>query len=183
MSAYQNNNPDDSLVSKSQRKRDMDALQDLGRELVDLSKETLKKMQLSEDLLTAILDYKRFTAHGALRRQLQYIGKLMRDVDPEPIQQYLQVLKGESAEHTAWQHLLERWRERLLDDDQMLARFVTDFPDADPQMLRTLIRNARKEKLDNKPPKSFRLLYQAIKDLIPEPGKPTAPHQASAEDE
>ena len=168
MTHYQNDSPDDGYVSKSQRKRDMDALQDLGRELVELSKDTLKKMQLPEDLLTAILDYKRFTAHGALRRQLQYIGKLMRDVDPEPIQQYLLILKGESSEHIAWQHLLERWRERLMEDDKMLASFVSDFPAADPQQLRTLIRNARKEKQDNKPPKSFRLLYQAIKDVIPE---------------
>ncbi|BBH13701.1 ribosome biogenesis factor YjgA [Chromobacterium haemolyticum] len=182
MTHYQNDSPDDGYVSKSQRKRDMDALQDLGRELVELSKDTLKKMQLPEDLLTAILDYKRFTAHGALRRQLQYIGKLMRDVDPEPIQQYLQILKGESSEHIAWQHLLERWRERLMEDDKMLASFVTDFPAADPQQLRTLIRNARKEKQDNKPPKSFRLLYQAVKDVIPEPGKPRL-HQQNQEDD
>ncbi|HJV06927.1 MAG TPA: ribosome biogenesis factor YjgA [Chromobacteriaceae bacterium] len=179
MADYQNDDQDEELVSKSQRKRDMDALQDLGKELVELSRDTLKKMDLPEDLLTALLDYKRFTAHGALRRQLQYIGKLMRDVDPEPIRRYLQVIKGESAEHIAWQHLLERWRERLMTDDKMLATFIHDFPAADPQQLRTLIRNARKEQQESKPPKSFRLLYQAIKDLIPEPG---APRDTSSDD-
>ena len=172
MTDYQNDSLPDGMVSKSQRKRDMDALQDLGKELVELSKDTLKKMQLPEDLLTAILDYKRFTAHGALRRQLQYIGKLMRDVDPEPIRQYLLVIKGESAEHIAWQHLLERWRERLMSDDKMSATFINEFPGVDPQQLRTLVRNARKEQAESKPPKSFRLLFQLIKQAIPEPGKP-----------
>ncbi|WP_199102402.1 ribosome biogenesis factor YjgA [Aquitalea sp. ASV11] len=172
MTDYQNDNLPDGMVSKSQRKRDMDALQDLGKELVELSKDTLKKMQLPEDLLTAILDYKRFTAHGALRRQLQYIGKLMRDIDPEPIRQYLLVIKGESAEHIAWQHLLERWRERLMSDNKMSATFINEFPGVDAQQLRTLIRNARKEQAESKPPKSFRLLFQLIKQAIPEPGKP-----------
>ncbi|WP_293765394.1 ribosome biogenesis factor YjgA [uncultured Aquitalea sp.] len=183
MTDYLNDGQQDGPVSKSQRKRDMDALQDLGKELVELSRDTLKKMQLPEDLLTAILDYKRFTAHGALRRQLQYIGKLMRDVDPEPIRQYLQVIKGESSEHIAWQHLLERWRERLMADDAQSAAFIKDFPAADPQQLRTLIRNARKEQQDSKPPKSFRLLYQLIKEVIPEPGKPRPVAHDGAEDE
>ncbi|XLM19867.1 DUF615 domain-containing protein [Chromobacterium piscinae] len=170
MTDYQND--DDGFVSKSQRKRDMDALQDLGRELVELSKDTLKKMQLPEDLLTAVLDYKRFTANGALRRQMQYIGKLMRDVDPEPIREYLKILKGESSEHIAWQHLLERWREKLMADDKALSDFLAAFPEGDPQQLRTLMRNARKELQENKPPKAYRQLYQEIKALIPEPGKP-----------
>ncbi|OWY40677.1 hypothetical protein CEK28_02390 [Xenophilus sp. AP218F] len=169
---YQNDSQDDGFVSKSQRKRDMDALQDLGRELAELSRDALKKMELPEDLLTALLDYKRFTAHGALRRQLQYIGKLMREVDPEPIREYLKVLKGESSEHIAWQHLLERWRDKLMADDASQKDFLQSFPAADPKQLHTLVRVARKEKQDNKPPKSFRLLYQFIKDQIPEPGKP-----------
>ncbi|QEL55923.1 ribosome biogenesis factor YjgA [Chromobacterium paludis] len=169
MTDHQN---DDGFVSKSQRKRDMDALQDLGRELVELSKDTLKKMQLPEDLLTAVLDYKRFTANGALRRQMQYIGKLMRDVDPEPIQQYLQILKGESSEHIAWQKLLERWRDKLMADDANQPLFLQSFPETDPKQLHSLVRQSRKEKQDNKPPKAFRQLYQLIKEQIPEPGKP-----------
>jgi ribosome-associated protein len=183
MTDYQNDSPDDGYVSKSQRKRDMDALQDLGRELVELSKDTLKKMQLPEDLLTAILDYKRFTAHGALRRQLQYIGKLMRSVDPEPIEQYLKILKGESSEHIAWQKLLERWRDKLMADDASQAAFLQDFPETDPKQLHSLVRQARKEKQDNKTPKSFRLLYQLIKEQIPEPGKPRKSEEENVQDD
>ncbi|AXK40215.1 ribosome biogenesis factor YjgA [Crenobacter cavernae] len=171
----------DEPISKSQRKRDVEARQDLGEELVNLSVDTLKKMNLPEDLFQAIRDCKRFTAHGAIKRQKQYIGKLMRDVDPEPIEKHLSVLKGESNEHNAWLHLLERWRERLLTDDAMLPTFLADFPGADVQLLRTLIRNARKEKLENKPPKSSRTLFQAMKEVIPEPGVPK--RQNDSEDE
>lgn len=181
MANHTNDDSNDMIASKSQRKRDMDALQDLGQELVELSKDTLKKMALPEDLFNALLDYKRFTAHGALKRQRQYIGKLMRSVDPEPIRQFLQILKGESGEHIAWQHLLERWRERLLTDEQALVSFIDTYPQADIQQLRTLIRNAKKEQLENKPPKSFRQLYQLVKEMIPEPGKPR--HEAADTDD
>ena len=171
MTQCQKNSLEKSYVSKSQRKRNMHALQDLGRELVDLPKDTLQKMQMREELLLAILDYKRLAAHGALRRQLQYISKLLRNVDPEAIQQYLKMLKGESVEHIAWQRQLERWREGLMSDDKMLARFILDFPSAGGQQLHGLVRSARKEQQANKPAKAFRLLYQVIKDVIPEPGK------------
>ncbi|MEO2218762.1 ribosome biogenesis factor YjgA [Chromobacterium vaccinii] len=176
-------NDDDGFVSKSQRKRDMDALQDLGSELVELSKDTLKKMALPEDLLSALLEHKRLTAHGAIRRQLQYIGKLMRNVDPEPIQQYLQILKGESSEHIAWQKLLERWRDKLMADDANQPLFLQSFPDTDPKQLHSLVRQSRKEKQDNKPPKAFRQLYQLIKEQIPEPGKPRIWQKDEEEDD
>lgn len=171
----------DEWISKSQKKRDVEARQDLGEELVKLSIDTLKKFDLPEDLFQAIRDCKRFTAHGAIKRQKQYIGKLMRDVDPEPIEKHLSIVRGESNEHNAWLHLLERWRERLMSDDAMLSTFIADFPGADAQQLRTLIRNARREKQDNKPPKSYRALFQAMKDAIPEPGQPSRQHDEDEE--
>jgi ribosome-associated protein len=169
--SYQNS-PGDEWVSKTQRKKDMSDLQALGAELTALSSDTLKKMKLPEDLLAALLDYKRISAHGALKRQEQYIGKLMRAVDPEPIRQFLAILKGESNEHNAWLHRVERWRERLMAEDSTLQQFLAEHPDADVQQLRTLIRNGRKELQENKAPKNFRVLFQEIKRLIPEPGKP-----------
>jgi ribosome-associated protein len=174
---------EDGFVSKTQRKKMMDSLQELGRELVELPKEKLKKMDLQEDLLAAIMEYKRITAHGAKKRQEQYIGRLMRDIDPEPIRTVLSSLKGESAEHTGWLHQVEHWRERLLEEDQALPVFLTSFPDADVQALRTLIRNARKEKQEARPPKFFRQLFQAVKGIIPEPGNTRRPEEQQEEDE
>ncbi len=180
MSEHHDDAADFEPISKSEKKRQLNELQDLGKELTELPKDKLRAMNLDPDLLDAILDYKRFTAHGAIKRQEQYIGKLMREVDPAPIRQFLAVMRGESSEHTAWLHLVERWRERLLEKDEMLATFLNEFPEGDAQQLRTLIRNARKEHLDQKPPKSFRQLFQVLKELIPEPGRPAA---AAADDQ
>lgn len=173
---------DDEWVSKTRKKQEMNALQDLGSELLELSADTLKHMDLPEDLLAALLEGKRLTAHGAIARHKQYIGKIMRHVDPEPIQQRLDIIRGDSAEHNAWLHLIERWRERLLADDTLLSTFVSDYPAADVQQMRTLIRTARKERQENKPPKCYRALFQSIKELIPEPGKPR-PAPTADEDE
>lgn len=161
----------DMPLSKSQLKRNMDALQDIGRELTELPAAKLKKMGLDDSLLAAILDYQRFTANGAKRRQLQYIGKLMRDIDPAPIQEQLAALKGDNSAHTNWLHLLERWRDRMLDDDANVQLFIQDFPTVDVQQLRQQVRNARKERAENKPPKASRQLFQLIKELIPQQGR------------
>jgi ribosome-associated protein len=172
MADYLNDGPEEEFVSKTQRKKQMDALQDLGRELVDLPNDKLKKIKLPEDLFNAITEYKRITSNGAKRRQAQYIGRLMREIDPDPIRAHLAASKGESAAHAAWLHQVERWRERLLEDDKALPQFVDAYPQADVQQLRTLIRNARKERDEARPPKHFRQVFQTIKDIIPEPGLP-----------
>lgn len=174
MADYLNDGPEEEFVSKTQRKKQMDALQDLGRELVDLPNDKLQKIRLPEDLLNAILEYRRITSNGAKRRQAQYIGRLMREIDPDPIRAALAVSKGESAAHAAWLHQIERWRERLLEDDAALPQFVDAHPQAEVQPLRALIRNARKERQEARPPKHFRQLFQAIKDIIPEPALPGA---------
>jgi ribosome-associated protein len=106
--------------------------------------------------------------HGALRRQMQFIGKLMRNVDAEPIREKLDAWSGLNLKHTAWLHALERWRERLLADEQALGDLGQQYPAADLQQLRTLIRNAQKERLANKPPRSFRALFQELQRIIPE---------------
>lgn len=151
--------------SKTQRKTAMLELQELGVELAALSAERLKKMVLPEALLNAVLDWQRFTKHGARRRQMQYIGKLMRDLDPEPIVAQLAALKGESNAAKAEFHALERWRERLLDSDEALTEWLLDHPDSDVQALRQLIRNARKEAELGKPPKSSRELFRLLREL------------------
>lgn len=155
--------------SKTKIKKQMLELQDLGKTLTGLPKEKLLELNLDENLLEAILEYKRMTKFGALNRQLQYIGRLMRDVEPAPIQAKLDAWNGVSRQHTAWLHQVEHWRDRLLEQPDALTELLSAHPDADAQHLRTLIRNALKEKEALKPPKSYRELFQVLREVIPEP--------------
>ena len=154
---------EEELVSKTQIKNEMNERQALGMQLTKLAPDTLKKIGLSEELLEAVLFYKKITANGALKRQAQFIGRLMRDTDPEPIQAYLNKLKGDNAEHNAAMQRLELLRERLIESDDVLTELIADKPELPISELRTLIRNARREKEQNKPPKAFRELFQLLK--------------------
>jgi len=157
----------DSIISKTQRKRQMLELQTLGERLTALSEEQLEELELPERLFDAIIAAKRITKFGGLRRQMQYIGRLMREVDSAPIAARLEALQGTSRDAIAYLHLLERWRDRLLIDDDAVAELAQSFPGCDVQKLRALIRNARKERVDNAPPRSARALFQALRDIIP----------------
>ncbi|MGQ0654705.1 MAG: ribosome biogenesis factor YjgA [Betaproteobacteria bacterium] len=139
------------------------ALQDLGRDLVELSAARLDSITLPGDLKDAVLEARRLKTHEAKRRQLQYIGRLMRDVDAEPIRAQLDALEGHSAQASAAHKRLEAWRVRLLADDEALTAFAAEHPGADLQALRTLIRNARREQKEAKPLRAFRELFRAIK--------------------
>ena len=153
-------------VSKTQMKKRMNELQDLGMELTRLSNETLKKAGLPEDLQQAIRDYKKITSNGATKRQTQYIGRLMRDIDPEPIREFLARLKGESGAHNAFLQRVEQMRDRLIENENAFTGFIAEFPQADIGKLRTLVRNTRKEREQNKPPKNFRALFQELKTVM-----------------
>lgn len=166
----------DSRPSKSQKKRDMDALQALGQELAALSAERLKKLPMPENLLAAILEWQRFSKHEARRRQMQYIGRLMRDVDPQPLQEALDAIKGVSAAENARMHRLERLRERLLEDEQVLGEIADEYPGANLQRLRQLRRNALKEAEQARPPRSFRELFRELRALD-QPGEPAEEEQ------
>lgn len=155
---------DEEIVSKSQRKREMTALQDMGVELVKLPRARLEKFDLPENLLSALVEAQRLNSHGAIRRQMQYIGKLMRDVEIEPIAEQLAALRGESAAAKAEFHALEHWRTRLIADDQALSAWLSAHPESDAQQIRQLIRNARKEAAEGKPPKSSRALFRLLRD-------------------
>jgi len=156
---------DQEIVSKTRKKREMHELQALGAALAELSESQLKEMRLGEDLLEALLEAKRIRSHEAKRRQMQYIGRLMREVDPAPIRSRLAELEGSSAQATARHRRLETWRERLLDDDEALTAFAAEHPGADLQALRTLIRNARKEQKESKPPRAYRELFRVLKEI------------------
>lgn len=154
----------DNFISKSQRKRDSTALQDMGKELFELSRDQLKEMDLPESLLAALLEAKRLTSHGAMRRQMQYIGKVMRDIEIEPINQQLAAIRGESNIAKAAFHALENWRSRLIEDDAALNAWLAVHPETDVQQFRQLIRNARKEAAEAKPPKSSRALFKLLRE-------------------
>lgn len=154
-----------SRPSKSEIKRQMTALQSLGAELVALPAERLKKLDLPENLREAMRDAQRFTAHEAKRRQLQYIGKLMRGIDCAPIQAALDEIKGISATATIRLQRLERLRERLMADEAVVGEILERHPAADVQRLRQLRRNALKEAERNKPPHAFRELFRVLREL------------------
>jgi ribosome-associated protein len=157
--------PSPDRPSKTQRKKDMLELQALGAELVELPESRLAAMQLPESLRAAVLEAQRIKAHEGRRRQLQYIGRLMRDVDAAPIRAQLDALTGYSAQEAARHRRLESLREKLLADDEALTDFVSSHAGADLQALRTLIRNARREQKEGKPPRAFRELFRLLKSL------------------
>lgn len=169
---HDNNDSNFEGPSKSQKKRDMQALQDLGEALIKLSAERLAKLDIPESLRDAVRDAHRMQARTeAMRRQMQYIGRLMREADPAPIRAALDALNGNSRAETARMHRLETLRERFLEDESVASEIATIYPGADIQHLRQLRRNALRERDQNKPPRAFRELFRELRDLeTPEAG-------------
>lgn len=165
----------DERPSKTQRKQEVHALQALGERLVDLNAAQLATVPLPEDLREAVLEAQRIHSREGRRRQLQYVGKLMRAVDPEPIRARLAAWDGQSREATAAHHRVERWRLRLLDDDAALTDFAREHPHADLQRLRACVREARKERLAAGEPRHFRELFRLIRDVESAAGAPAPP--------
>jgi ribosome-associated protein len=155
----------DQPISKTKLKAEADAAQNIGKKLIDLSKDRLIKLDLPEALFDAVMEAKRLTANGAIRRQLQYLGRLMRDIDSAPIVEQLQAWEGKNVQENARFHTMERWRTRLIAEPMALQEFLSAFPQADIQQLRTLIRNAQREEAALKPPKSSRELFKLIREL------------------
>ncbi len=153
-------------VSKSQRKREMHALQALGETLVALPAEQLARIALPETLHEAIMQARSISQRGALRRQLQYVGRLMREVDADQIRNRLQSVQAGTVRDVAMLHRAERWRERLLADDTAMSEFVAAFPATDVQQLRTLLRNAKREMAAGRPPRAYRELFRNIRDIL-----------------
>ncbi|ABC37577.1 ribosome-associated protein [Burkholderia thailandensis] len=152
--------------SKSQLKRDMHALQELGAALVELPKDAFKRMPMPEDLADAVREARRITDHEGKRRQIQYVGRVMRSLTADEtaaLRAALDAQRGVNKAETARLHWIERTREQLLANDEALTAFIREHPSADVQEGRTLIRNARREAQQGKPPRYFRELFQWIK--------------------
>jgi ribosome-associated protein len=183
---------DGSVVSKTQRKREMHELQALGERLLELNNKQLASLPLSEALLDAVRASRSITKHEARRRHLQFIGRLMRLEDPEPIREKLREWDGVSREATAEQHQLERWRMRLMDEEGALAQYIaanqaTLGPSGsmDTQHLRLLIRKAREERELGRAPRYFRELFKELKRIADGGRRQAAPagEQAGEQDD
>jgi ribosome-associated protein len=152
-------------VSKSEIKRDAEELKRLGAELVDLGKNSLDKIPLDERLRTEVELAQRIKKEGR-RRQLQLIGKLLRGIDVEPIRVALDKLNNRHNQQVALFHKLEMLRDRLIEQgDDAMGDVIALYPEADRQQLRSMIRNAQKEKAGSKPPKSARQIFQYLREL------------------
>ena len=153
-------------VSKSEIKRDAEDLKQLGEKLVNLTKANLTKVPLDDSLKDAIGLAQRLQKE-ARRRQLQYIGKLLRSIDAEPIREALEKIENKHNQQQAMLHKLEILRDELIaKGDATLTDLLNEHPSADRQHLRNLIRAAQKEKEQNKPSKAYREIYQILKTLI-----------------
>lgn len=158
---------EEAPVSKSQRKREAHALQALGKALVKLTKPALSQIPLPDDLRNAIEEAQRLHQHGALKRQLQYIGKLMRQCDVEPIRAAYEKVTNSYREDVEQHHKLEQWRDRLLSEgDQALEQLLAQHADLNRQHLRQLIRAANQEEAKGKPPKAARELFRYLREVF-----------------
>lgn len=154
--------------SKSQLKREMTALQKLGEILVNAARDRVKRIPMPEDVQESILICQQISDHEGRRRQLQYVGKKMRTLTEEEvavIQTAVDGWRGTSRAEAASLHAIERQRDRLLADDSVITELRARHPELDVQHLRILVRNARKEQAEKKPPKAYREIFQLLKSL------------------
>ncbi|PAV25345.1 ribosome-associated protein [Tamilnaduibacter salinus] len=157
-------------VSKTQRKRDMEELQRLGRRLTELQVDQAAGMPMSDRLRDAVAESQRIRKREARRRHLQYIGKLMREEEHlDDLIRGIEALDAGSAEHTRRHHLAERWRERLIGEgNEAMSEFIAYCPETDVQHLRNLVRNAKKERQDNRNIGQAKKLFRYLRECIDE---------------
>ncbi len=160
--------------SKTQLKAEADEKQALGEALLTLRADLMARLDLPDKLLEALKEAKRITNFEGRRRQMQFIGKLMRPLDPEPIRAAIDEQANGSADLTLQLHLAEQWRDKLIASDDALGSWLTEHPDTDSQQLRALIRQARKDAKPEKPGeaarhgKSYREIFQLVKQALSE---------------
>jgi ribosome-associated protein len=152
--------------SKTRRKQEVHALQALGEALVALRAEQLARIELPERLRDAVMEARRISGFEARRRQLQYIGKLMRSVEAGPIRAALDAAQAPARAEVAAHQRAEAWRERLLADPDAVNDLLAEYPAAEIRQLRALAHAALRERAENRPPRSYRALYHALRALI-----------------
>jgi ribosome-associated protein len=158
-------NDEDNEISKSERKRQALHLQKLGGHLAEFNDNDLASLALPEKLLDAIVNYRRFPSREAKRRQLQYVGKLMRNVDVEAIQLVVDRYDNDAAAVSHHFHVLEQWRERLIDDPDALTAYLDEHPEADRQRLRQQLQRVRKARDENQQKAAARELFRLLREF------------------
>ena len=157
----------DEPKSKSQKKREADALQKVGVELIALSIEKLDALGLPDNLRRAILDAKSLKSHGAIRRQAQLIGKLMRTQDSENILAAYEQLQADASATTALFHEVEQWRLRLINEGKVaLTELISAHPAVDVQHIRQLIKKAIDEHKKEHPTGASKALFRYLRSFI-----------------
>lgn len=154
--------------SKSQIKREMEALQSLGQRLTELNSEQLNQVPMDDTLDDAIREFQRLKKNEAKRRQMQYIGRVMRSIDEQHIDAISHAINrfdASQAEHTRLFHQIECWRDRLLTEKTALTDYLCEHPEADAQHLRQLIRSAQKEQGKDKSQGGARKLFRYLRDI------------------
>ena len=176
MNIKKNNSDESPAISKSQRRRDALALKTLAADLIRLKPAMLVRVPLDDSLISAIEDARQIRSNVARKRQLQYVAKLLRRTDPEPIYRVLEELSDEARQINARQHRVESWRDCLLDSgDQALGHLLQHRRSADAQAIRQLVRNARNEATRGTPPASARALFRLLRQLDQERPLPPLP--------
>ena len=157
---------DEFEKSRTRLKKEAQSLQKIGEKLVTLADDRLNRMGLTKELMEAIQAARSMKTHGARRRQMQYIGTLMRGEDLAPIEQALLEIEQGVYHQSRSFHRIENWRDRLVaGDDALMDEILAALPGADRQRLGQLVRSARKEKASNAPPRSSRNLFRYLKQL------------------
>lgn len=166
---------DPSVPSRTALKNASEEIQKLGEELLELREDRLTKLSLPEGLEEAVFDARRMTKFGARRRQTKLIGKLMRRLDPEVLEAVgaaLRAEQGQTAKDAAFLNRAEQWRDALLADDEVMERWIAEFPGTDAQQLRSLVRQARKDVKEAKPReaerhgRSYRQIFKVLLSQI-----------------
>jgi ribosome-associated protein len=151
--------------SKTRRKKEAHELQKLGTELLEVPESEWLRLELPDALMAALKEALHIRSRSGRKRQLQYIGKLMRDINPDPIRAWFEQRRTQGRRMARLHQQLEEWRERLIEEgDDAIENYLQQH-DADRQQLRQLVRQARKERTLNKPPKASRALFRYLRDL------------------
>ncbi len=160
--------PEEEIISKTAVKKECLALQELGEALTELKDDLLARIPLEEPLLSTIIETRRITKNGAKKRHMQFIGKLMRAAEHEAINEAYQAIVDEQQNDARQLHIVESWRDRLLDsnDNEALADFFNAYPHADRQQIRQLSKNAQAERAKNKTPTSARKLFRLLRETL-----------------
>ena len=163
---YDTDNENIEPPSKTSRKHDLGELKQMGKELLTFSDDALRQLQLPEELLEALRTGKKITSNSASKRQLQYIGKLMREINPDPVREAIKARDHQQSTHTREFHLLEELRDKLITEgDSALPEVLSHFPRTDRQHLRKLARQARSELANKQPARASRLLFRYLREL------------------